>query len=152
MRSDDIHTAQRSGDLDRPVTKSMCYGARGKCPSCGKGRLFYRYLKIAEQCDSCGEELHHHRADDAPPYFTIFIVGHVIIPLALAVERIWRPDMMLHMLVWIPLALALTLLLLPVVKGSVVGLQWSLRMHGFEYAASRRFKQNSTGSSNIEPV
>ena len=123
----------------RPTLQSMWRGLRGKCPSCGSGSLFNSYLKIGEHCHQCGEELHHHRADDAPPYFTIFIVGHIVIPLALAVERLWQPEMYVHMVVWLPLTLLLTLLLLPAVKGAVVGLQWALRMHGFEYAASRQF-------------
>ena len=126
--------------VDRPLARSMLRGAGGKCPSCGRGKVFGQYLKVAEQCNDCGEELHHHRADDAPPYFTIFIVGHILIPLALVVERLWKPDMSIHMALWLPLALAMTLLLLPVVKGAVVGLQWALRMHGFEYAASRHCK------------
>lgn len=120
----------------------MLRGASAKCPSCGSGKVFGQYLKVADECELCGEELHHHRADDAPPYFTIFIVGHILIPLSLVVERVWRPDMYIHMALWLPLALAMTLLLLPVVKGAVVGLQWSLRMHGFEYAASRHCKPN----------
>ncbi|NNE21180.1 MAG: DUF983 domain-containing protein [Rhizobiales bacterium] len=121
----------------RPLSRSLLRGAGGKCPSCGAGKVFDQYLKVIDECAVCGEELHHHRADDAPPYFTIFIVGHILIPLALVVERVWRPDMFVHMALWLPLALAMTLLLLPVIKGAVVGLQWSLRMHGFEYAASR---------------
>ena len=48
-------------------------------------------LKVADSCDACGEELHHHRADDAPPYFTMFIVGHIVIPLVLVVEKLWAP-------------------------------------------------------------
>ncbi len=125
---------------DRPLMQSVMRGSRGRCPACGSGKLFRNYLKIAEQCNHCSEELHHHRADDAPPYFTIFIVGHILVPLALVVERIWRPDIFIHMSLWLPLAVLLTLLLLPAVKGAVVGLQWALRMHGFEYTASRQMK------------
>ncbi|QPC45139.1 DUF983 domain-containing protein [Kaustia mangrovi] len=113
----------------------MMRGARLRCPACGEGSVFARYLKVAPVCGECGEELHHHRADDAPPYFTIFIVGHILVPIALAVEQIWQPPMGLQMAVWLPLALAMTVSMLPVVKGSVVGLQWALFMHGFEYAA-----------------
>lgn len=123
---------------DRPLLQSIMRGSRGKCPSCGAGKLFRKYLKIADQCQHCSEELHHHRADDAPPYFTIFIVGHILVPLALAVERYWHPAMFIHMAIWLPLAVLLTLVLLPIVKGAVVGLQWALRMHGFEYTASRQ--------------
>ena len=81
---------------------------------------------------SCGEALHHHRADDAPPYFTIVIVGHVIVGLLLAVEMAYRPPLWLHAALWLPLTVLLALLLLPVIKGTLVGLQWALLMHGFD--------------------
>lgn len=114
---------------------ALVRGFFGRCPNCGKGRTFTRYLKVAESCSSCSEELHHHQADDAPPYFTIFIVGHIVVPLVLAVEHFWQPEIWVHFSLWLPLTLGLTLLLLPAVKGAVVGLQWALRMHGFEYTA-----------------
>lgn len=126
---------------DRParsVWTAMRRGAVCSCPRCGKGPLFSRYLKVADSCSSCGEALHHHRADDAPPYFTIFIVGHLVVPLTLWTERVWQPDMWVHAILWIPLAIVLTLIMLPLVKGAVVGLQWALYMHGFEYAALER--------------
>jgi uncharacterized protein (DUF983 family) len=119
----------------RSAFQAMWRGARGRCPACGKGRLFGRYLKVADNCAHCGEALHHQRADDAPPYFTIFIAGHVIMPLMLAFEAAFRPDLWVHVLVWGPATVALCLALLPVIKGSIVGLQWALYMHGFDPAA-----------------
>jgi len=110
----------------------MWRGARGLCPRCGKGRLFERYLKVADQCPHCREALHHHRADDAPPYFTIFAAGHIIVPLMLAFEVAFHPALWAHMLVWVPTTIALCLTLLPVIKGAIVGLQWALYMHGFD--------------------
>ncbi|MFM8746083.1 MAG: DUF983 domain-containing protein [Aestuariivirga sp.] len=107
------------------------------CPACGKGRMFRAYLKVADNCPRCGEELHHHRADDAPPYFTMFIVGHIVVPLVLVVEKLWRPDLSVHFMIWTAVTLALTFALMPAVKGAIVGLQWALRMHGFD-AAMRR--------------
>ncbi len=89
------------------------------------------YLKIADHCPSCGTALHHHRADDAPPYITIMIVGHLVIPLLFLVERTWHPALWLHAILWLPLTLGLTLWLMPRVKGAVVGLQWALQLHGF---------------------
>ena len=93
--------------------------------------MFRKYLKVADHCENCGEALHHHEADDAPPYFTIFIVGHLVVPLILIVERLYRPEIWVHMTIWLPLTLALSLALLPVAKGAVVAAQWARRMHGF---------------------
>lgn len=112
-------------------------GLRCRCPNCGEGHMFRAFLKVADTCDHCGEELHHHRADDAPPYFTMFIVGHIVVPLVLVVERTWHPSLWLHFVLWTIVTLGLTFALMPAVKGAIVGLQWALRMHGFDYAARR---------------
>lgn len=113
----------------------MWRGFTCSCPACGTGRMFRAYLKVADACPACGEELHHHRADDAPPYFTMFIVGHAVVPLVLVVEKLWRPDLSIHFMLWTAVTLALTFALMPAVKGAIVGLQWALRMHGFGQAA-----------------
>jgi uncharacterized protein (DUF983 family) len=128
--------------VDQPAQKrswaqALWRGFARHCPACGRGRLFAGFLKIADRCPCCGEELHHHRADDIPPYFTILIVGHIVVPLILGVEALWRPSLLLHMSIWIPTTLGLALLLLPSVKGGVVGLQWALRMGGFGHAAAQ---------------
>jgi len=106
-------------------------GLRARCPACARGRLYRNFLRTDETCGNCGEELFHHRADDAPPYFTMLIVGHIIVALVLATEIALSPPVWLHMLIWLPLTLILSLLLLPSIKGAVLGLQWALRMHGF---------------------
>ena len=59
----------------RPLFRAMLRGFVGRCPHCGKGRLFGRYLKPVATCSVCGEDFTHQRADDAPPYFTMVIVG-----------------------------------------------------------------------------
>src|SRR4029079_10295248 len=98
----------------RPVLDSLWRGGALKCPACGKGAMFRRSLKVVDACPHCGEELHHHRADDAPPYFTIVIVGHVVVGLVLAVEMAYRPPLWLHAALWLPLTVILALLILPV--------------------------------------
>ena len=93
--------------------------------------MFGRYLKVNDHCPSCGEALHHHRADDAPPYVTILIVGHIVVPLVLYTEKAWHPPEWVHLVLWLPLTLVLALSILPVTKGALIGLQWALRLHGF---------------------
>ncbi len=115
----------------RSVWSALRRGATLKCPACGKGPIFRKYLKINDTCNICAQNLSHHRADDAPPYFTIFIVGHIVVPLMIWVEMAYRPEIWIHSLIWGPMIIALSLSLLPVTKGAVVGMQWALRMHGF---------------------
>jgi uncharacterized protein (DUF983 family) len=116
---------------ERSRRTAMWRGLRGQCPQCGTKTLFRKYLKISDTCNACGLALSGHQADDAPPYFTIFIVGHVIVPVALIVERSYTPPLYVHAIMFCLLAIIVSLISLPLVKGAVVGLQWALRMHGF---------------------
>jgi uncharacterized protein (DUF983 family) len=117
----------------RPVGQALKRGFRELCPRCGQGHMFKSYLKVNTSCAVCGEELHHHRADDAPPYITIFVVGHIIGTLMLAVEEINDAiPLWIHALVWPVLTIILTLALLPRFKGALIGYQWALKMHGFD--------------------
>jgi len=113
-------------------------GFFGQCPHCGKGRMFCSFLKVDDQCPACGEELHHHRADDFPAYLVIVIVGHILVPIVLAVETEFAPPYWLHLALWLPAVLVLTLGLLQPVKGAIVGAQWYGGMHGFEDAKKAR--------------
>jgi len=101
----------------------MGRGLREKCPQCGRGRLFQRYSKTLSDCSNCGLDLSAHQADDAPPYLTIMLVGHIVIPLALAVKQIFDPPLGLQFAIWLPAIIIL--------KGALIGLQWANRMHGF---------------------
>ncbi len=118
--------------------RAMFRGLRGRCPNCGEGRMFRAYLKVADSCPVCAEELHHHRADDFPAYVVLTILGHVLIPTVVAVELAYSPPYLLQLAVWLPTALLLVLGLLQPVKGAIVGLQWSLGLHGFETAKGAR--------------
>lgn len=130
-----VFSPQAEACPKRDVWLSLRRGFRERCPACGQGQIFGRYLKVNAACPNCGEELHHHRADDAPPYATIFIVGHIIGTLMLMVETMW-PDapIWLHALVWPTLVVMLSLWFLPRIKGALIAHQWALRMHGFETA------------------
>ncbi|HSK40620.1 MAG TPA: DUF983 domain-containing protein, partial [Arenibaculum sp.] len=112
------------------LLSSMMRGVRRRCPACGKGNLFAGYLKAVGRCTSCGLEIGEFRSDDAPPYFTIFIVGHVVIPGMLLMEQWWHPPSWVHMATWLPLTVLLTFWLLPLVKGAVIGAQWALKIKG----------------------
>ena len=116
----------------RDVWTSLKRGFRGRCPRCGEGKLFRAYLKVANNCSVCGLDFTPHRADDLPAYLVIVIVGHLVVPIALMIETDYSPPVWLQLSIYLPLTLVLSLLLLQPVKGAVVGLQWALRMHGFD--------------------
>jgi uncharacterized protein (DUF983 family) len=113
-------------------------GFLGRCPKCGEGRLFRAFLKVDDHCPACGEELHHHRADDFPAYLVIVIVGHIVCALVLAVEVEYSPPLWVHVMLWGPLTLGMALALIQPVKGAIVGFQWQHGMEGFGPAKRAR--------------
>jgi uncharacterized protein (DUF983 family) len=121
-----------SATQPEPTTsQALIRGALCKCPQCGEGALFRKYLKVVDTCGVCGEELKHHRADDMPAYIVMSIVGHIVVGGLFWAEFTFGWPMWLHLSIWLPLTVILTLALLPPVKGFIVALQWNLRMHGF---------------------
>ncbi len=117
---------------ERDLATAMRRGFFGRCPNCGQGKLFRAFLKVTDQCAACGEDFSHQRADDAPAYFNIAIVGHVVVPLALVVETTFAPSYWVHAILWLPLILALSFGLMQPIKGAIVAWQWANHMHGFD--------------------
>lgn len=115
----------------RSVWQAMLNGLRRRCPDCGKGQVFKSYIKVNHTCDACGLELHHQRADDAPPYFTMLIVLHFVLSGMLTVEQVYSPATWVQLTIWMPISLVSALWLLPRVKGALIGIQWARQMHGF---------------------
>jgi uncharacterized protein (DUF983 family) len=116
---------------DRPLRPALRRGLALRCPNCGEGRMFSRYLRVTPACPACGEDLSHQRADDGPAYLTILLVGHLIAPVLHVAYTRFTPDPLTLALILCAGTLVLSLALLPRIKGMMVGLQWARRMHGF---------------------
>lgn len=117
-----------SVDLSRAVR----HGLSCRCPRCGIGDVFTGYLKPAASCRHCGERFDGFHTDDIAPYFTILVVGHVIIPLLLLAEQLFAPPVWVHGLIWPALTVLTALLVLPRIKGAVLGWMWWLGILGDE--------------------
>ena len=115
----------------RPTWPAVWNGLRRKCPNCGKGQLLSGYLKVCNSCTVCHQELHHHKADDGPAYLTILIVGHLMAPLLHMAFVTFRPEPLVLFAVFAVGCVALSLYLLPRLKGAIVAIQWARSMHGF---------------------
>jgi len=102
-------------------------GLKRCCPRCGAGGMFTGYLKVGSRCASCGLDFEAIRSDDVAPYFTILIVGHIVVPLLLAIEQWYSPPAWLEMAIGLPATLLLTLALLPFIKGAVMGAIWATK-------------------------
>src|SRR5436305_15300622 len=125
-------TGESAASEKRDPWTALKRGLRGRCPRCGQGKLFHAFLKVDGHCDACGLDYSPHRADDLPAYLAIVIVGHIVVPIVLMIETNYSPSVALQLAIYLPVTLLLSLLLLQPVKGAVVGIQWALRMHGFD--------------------
>jgi uncharacterized protein (DUF983 family) len=110
----------------RPLLTGVGRGLARRCPNCGDGRLFDGYLRVRPVCGRCGNDNDRYPADDAPPYVTILLVGHIVVAPMLMLEaiRVWH--LWLSLGVACSLVLLVTLALLPFIKGGVIGACWSL--------------------------
>lgn len=118
-------------EAERPLGRALRRGWARRCPNCGSGSIFSGYLKVRDSCPVCSEDLHHHRADDGPAYLTILIVGHILAPALMFVFVKFRPEPLTLMTIFSVGTVALSLYLLPRLKGWLVAMQWAKRMHGF---------------------
>jgi uncharacterized protein (DUF983 family) len=125
-------TRETGMSAKRNVWSAIKRGFRGRCPRCGEGKLFRAFLKVDNHCPVCDLDFTPHRADDLPAYLVIIIVGHIVVPTVLLIETDYSPPVWLQLAIYLPLTLVLSLALLQPVKGAVVGMQWALRMHGFD--------------------
>ena len=116
----------------RDVWTAMKRGFLCRCPRCGEGKMFRAFLKVDDQCPVCALDFTPHRADDLPAYLVIVIVAHIVVPAVLWIETNYSPEIWLQMAIYLPFTFIASIGLLQPVKGAVVGLQWALRMHGFD--------------------
>ena len=118
-------------ETERPAKPAMWRGFRKRCPQCGEGAMFDGYLHVADHCPHCDEPLHHHRADDGPAYLTILLVGHLMAPMLHFVFVKFRPEPIVLFTIFAVGTVALSLYLLPRLKGALIGFQWARGMGGF---------------------
>jgi uncharacterized protein (DUF983 family) len=106
------------------LASTLAAGLAGRCPACGRGKLFSGYLALAPRCDVCGLDYSFAEAGDGPAVFVILITGFIVVGAALFVEMAYSPPYWLHALIWGPLAILLPLLLLRSFKGALIALQY----------------------------
>jgi len=99
-------------------------GLLGRCPRCGGGRLFQRFIALRARCSVCGLDFSFADAGDGPAVFVMFIAGFVVVGSAAVVEIAYQPPFWLHALLWAPLALVMTLVPLRLLKGLLIVLQY----------------------------
>ena len=99
-------------------------GLRGRCPRCGKGKLFQGFLSLRPRCEHCGLDYSFADAGDGPAVFVILIGGAIVVFAALITEVVYQPPYWLHALLWLPSILIVTLVPLRPIKGLMIALQF----------------------------
>jgi len=102
----------------------MSAGLGCKCPRCGRGPLFSGFLTVAERCSDCDLDLSKADSGDGPAVFLIFILGFLIVPLALLFEALFEPPLWLHLVIWPPVVVGGAFALLRPMKGVMIALQY----------------------------
>jgi uncharacterized protein (DUF983 family) len=113
-------------EIQHPLRRSVGRGLKGRCPACGEGKMFWRYLKVSDRCPKCDLDLSNYPADDGPAYLTILLIGHMVIVPLLLFPIIWRSPAIYSVPIVLVALTAITLTALPVIKGGWIGLMYSL--------------------------
>lgn len=86
--------------------------------------MFKGFLDVRDRCPACGFDLGRADSGDGPAVFVIFVVGFIVVGLALWTEVRFSPPYWLHVVLWLPLTVALTFGLLRPFKATLIALQF----------------------------
>ncbi len=119
---------------DKRPNRRTAFGRalRLRCPNCGRGNILHSYLKPVAACENCGEPYGHIRSDDAASWLTILVVGHILVPIMVAVESADRFPQGFSMAFWPIAAAVLTAFVLPRAKALIMSIIWFEKAPGSE--------------------
>jgi uncharacterized protein (DUF983 family) len=120
-----------SNDTEISLKTAVTRALLGRCPHCGKGKLMRGYLKQVEACSVCGEKFGQIRADDAAPWLTLIVVGHIFLPLVFLFNWNWMP-LWVAMVSMSALVVAIALAILPKAKAVFIAILWQTRAPGYK--------------------
>lgn len=100
-----------------------------RCPRCDQGALYKSGLlpDLLERCPVCGLDYTRNDSADGPAVFLIFILGFVLVPMALAFEFMLAPPLWMHVILWPTLTVGLTIGSLKPLKSYIIALQFKHR-------------------------
>jgi uncharacterized protein (DUF983 family) len=114
--------------IERSIWSGLSRGLARRCPNCGAGRLFKGFLQIRSPCEVCGNDNGLYPSDDFPPYLTVFVTGHLVIPSFIWADLALEPPFWVEAAIWLPVTAIMCLVLLPFMKGAVIGLCWATNL------------------------
>lgn len=137
--------------LPHALSEGMMRGVRGKCPRCAGAPLFAKFLKPVARCRACGQDWSLHQADDFPPYVSIFLTGHLMAPVIIALAMETSVPLWVMMAIALVLASLLMISLLQPAKGAIIAMQWWLGLAGFAGASGKDEAARLHDEGTVEP-
>lgn len=117
--------------MPEPAPSALRAGLFCRCPACGSGSLFQGFLNVRQRCDICHADFSGQDSGDGPIPFVIFVVGAIVVGLALFSEVRYEPPVWLHLTLWLPLTVILVLTLMRPAKALMIALQYKHRRQDF---------------------
>jgi uncharacterized protein (DUF983 family) len=111
-------------DLPQGSIPALVRGAKGTCPRCGEAPLFRIWLMPVAACGHCRQDWSVQQADDFPAYIGIFVVGHLLAPVVIAMIGTFAMSAWLTLAIILPVAVAMLLAMLQPSKGAVIAFLW----------------------------
>ncbi|MEZ5871881.1 MAG: DUF983 domain-containing protein [Nitratireductor sp.] len=107
-----------------PPVSPVQAGLQGACPRCGVGKLYSGVLTPAKRCMNCGLDYSFIDSGDGPAVFVIMILGFLVLGLALAFEAAFHPPIWLHIILWVPLIIVMSVWGLRFGKAMMTAMQY----------------------------
>ncbi len=115
---------------ERPAVSTLAAALLCRCPRCGRGKLYDGLVSVAPRCPVCGLDFRAHDAGDGPTVFVVFLLGAVVVALAVTVEFAFAPPLWVHAVLWAPVVLIGSLAMLRPLKAGFIALQYRHRALG----------------------
>jgi uncharacterized protein (DUF983 family) len=117
-----------SSDIaSQSIIPLLLTGLRCRCPRCRVGKVFSKYLKIADRCPECGLGLEGHDTGDGAVVPAMLLIGALVVGMAAYVEFTFTPPLWFHGVVWVPVIIGLTMMILQPLKGISIAMQYKYR-------------------------
>ena len=111
-------------ELPESWLAALMRGLRCRCPRCGEAALFRQWLKPVDTCPHCQQDWSVQQADDFPAYIGIFVVGHLLAPVVIAMIGTFGMSAWATLAIILPVAVVMLIAMLQPVKGGVIGFLW----------------------------
>jgi uncharacterized protein (DUF983 family) len=91
------------------LLKKVVYGL---CPRCASISIFKYYIKLLVICPRCGYEINTQIIGDGAAWFAMLLTSIIVSIGALILEVNFQPKLWVHVIIWFPVIVALSVIIL----------------------------------------